>query len=216
MNSIKLLIWSTIFVFFLFINGCKNESDYNSVYNSSLEELVKYFPDTLLKHFPENINTQFQINTTYPVSCNQNNRCGVTLLVNYDEDFLKRVEEDLTSISIVNLKYSDNCNLIVDAKHSKVDCNNYLDTILRNCNIFSPPIPNFPKILNENKTLIKTDSIDINKFQIYVLMAFPGVYIDKSNLSNGWCLPEEWKNGFSKGIALNTEDNQVIYWLEIW
>ncbi len=29
-------------------------------------------------------------------------------------------------------------------------------------------------------------------------------------------MPEEWKHGYSKGVAINKEKKEAIYWIEIW
>lgn len=53
-------------------------------------------------------------------------------------------------------------------------------------------------------------------FKIYVLDAQPGKYIDDKYLQECECLPEKWKHGYSKGVALSDEKQVVIYWVIVW
>lgn len=53
-------------------------------------------------------------------------------------------------------------------------------------------------------------------FIIYVIDAQPGIYLDNKILNECVCMPNNWKHGFSRGVALNDKENIVIYWLEIW
>ena len=42
------------------------------------------------------------------------------------------------------------------------------------------------------------------------------IYINKEYLSKGVCMPKKWRNGYSRGIAIDDTESMVIYWLEIW
>ena len=53
-------------------------------------------------------------------------------------------------------------------------------------------------------------------FKLYVLDAKPGKYIDDKYLQECECLPDKWKHGYSKGIALSDEKQVVIYWITVW
>lgn len=53
-------------------------------------------------------------------------------------------------------------------------------------------------------------------FKLYVLDAKPGKYIDDKYLQECDCLPEKWKHGYSKGVALSDEKQVVIYWVIVW
>ncbi len=53
-------------------------------------------------------------------------------------------------------------------------------------------------------------------FKLYVLDAKPGKYIDEKHLQECDCLPEKWKHGYSKGVALSDEKQVVIYWIIVW
>lgn len=86
-------------------------------------------------------------------------------------------------------------------------------TIEKKCigNMF--PIPNFidyPKVS-------PTDTFALgNSFTIYILEAKPGIHFDKYDLRPFDHMPNKWKNGYSKGMALSETQRTVIYWGLIW
>lgn len=53
-------------------------------------------------------------------------------------------------------------------------------------------------------------------FEIYVIDAQPGKFMDEEELQDSDCLPKKWKHGFSKGIALSEEQLVIIYWVIVW
>ncbi len=53
-----------------------------------------------------------------------------------------------------------------------------------------------------------------NDFMVYVFDYKPGIYW--KGLSPLNYMPTEFKNGYSKGIALNEKKKIVIYWFIIW
>jgi len=72
------------------------------------------------------------------------------------------------------------------------------------------PIPNFEFCL---KYPIPIEFYE--KAKIYVLGAEKGKFLEDNLLwSRGVKLPDEWKNGYTKGVVVS--GNIVVYWLEIW
>lgn len=53
-------------------------------------------------------------------------------------------------------------------------------------------------------------------FKLFVLDAQPGKYIDDKYLQECECIPEQWKHGYSKGVAFSDEKQVVIYWVIVW
>ncbi|MCF8359789.1 MAG: hypothetical protein K9H26_13590 [Prolixibacteraceae bacterium] len=75
------------------------------------------------------------------------------------------------------------------------------------------PVPNFFYSRNSDKT---TQCKLPKDFNLYVLEAQSGKFWDNDHLSNGKYMPNEWKNGYSKGVAISKKRNTVIYWFIIW
>ena len=75
------------------------------------------------------------------------------------------------------------------------------------------PIPNFQsyednfgpnsKYLSENN-------------EIYVLESKPGKFMEEEYLTSNNNLPAKWKNGFSRGIAINEKQRELVYWTCVW
>lgn len=195
--------------------GCKVESDYSASYKKATEAYLTYFPDSLLEHFPEGANSQFRIVSIFPERCPLYNRCGITLIMEQDAEIIIELKKAYGLNEFNKISFNGDCNLVVNKYDSIADCEIYLDSLVL-CSDRLKPTPNFPRILNKSKTRITPSVIDINQFDIYIIEAIPGLFLDKENLSNGQCMPSDWKNGFSRGVAINETNNNVIYWLEIW
>ena len=53
-------------------------------------------------------------------------------------------------------------------------------------------------------------------YRIYILESRPGEFMSKKYLTTKNKIPDKIKNGFSRGIAINENDKEIIYWLCIW
>ena len=53
-------------------------------------------------------------------------------------------------------------------------------------------------------------------FNMYVFDAKLGKFIKEEYLQECDCLPEKWKHGYSKGVALSEKQQIVIYWTIVW
>lgn len=87
------------------------------------------------------------------------------------------------------------------------------DLINKDCYKGLLPIPNFSslKYYDENSECHLSED-----FKIYIIKASPGIYLDQKNLSDGEYMPNEWKNGFSRGYAISEEKKVIIYWVILW
>lgn len=77
-------------------------------------------------------------------------------------------------------------------------------------------VPYFDKLLRSNKTIEFTQSGNLKNYDLYIIEAKKGKFLAENNLSFGYGLPEEWRNGYTRGVAVNEDKGIVIYWLEIW
>lgn len=76
------------------------------------------------------------------------------------------------------------------------------------------PVPNF---LEYEKPISTRNGIWLPKdFDLYVLEAKSGVYCKEFDLKENFQMPKGWKNGFSRGVAINKKDRTVIYWGVLW
>lgn len=83
------------------------------------------------------------------------------------------------------------------------------------------PVPNFYR-LNYDTDTFASDRDPLNNklpegYTIYVVDAYPGVFIKEEWLTQGKGLPKEWKNGYSRGYAISKDKSKnIVYWLIVW
>ena len=54
-------------------------------------------------------------------------------------------------------------------------------------------------------------------FKLHVIDAQPGIYLPEEKLyDSSKCLPEKWRHGYSRGVALCDKTRQAIFWIIIW
>ena len=54
-------------------------------------------------------------------------------------------------------------------------------------------------------------------FKLHVIDAQPGIYLPEEKLyDSSNCLPEKWRHGYSRGVALCDKTRQAIFWIIIW
>ncbi len=79
------------------------------------------------------------------------------------------------------------------------------------------PVPNFYFLEFKNFYGIETNSKCMlpDDFQIYVLDAKSGITYEPRKACE-YLMPEKWKNGFTKGIAISLKYKMVLYWFATW
>jgi len=165
----------------------------------------KQFEDSLFNHFPLNINGPFRLKYISPEKCKEKGQCGVFLIANVSDEQLSLKRNELIKSGYLVGEFSDSLNFAVNGAS-----NNALKSF------GTIPIPNFSEILNNSELMIQQKEIDITKLEVFLIDARPGIFIKKEFLPNNPNLPSQWKNGYNKGIAINSEESEIIYWFEIW
>ena len=210
----KYIVALLVFCFF----GCdkKNERgyQYDSFGQEYVEKLVK-FPNALIAHFPKEILSPAKYSSGFDSKYNSV----------YMELNLKPDTKEIDSIVIAlnkeaKVKYSamDSCILIAN-RFTKMDNegyeNSYKSELARpnNCSSNYLPIPNF---WNSEFKSIEINNRLTEDFEIFVSDAKSGVYWDDLHRNSGRYMPDEWKKGYSRGVAISKKEGVVIYWLIIW
>lgn len=81
------------------------------------------------------------------------------------------------------------------------------------CDSNDIPVPNFwsTKFADTaNKCNLQSN------FDIFVINARQGIYINKKYLKENINLPHVWEHGYSKGVALSRKNSVIIYWVIVW
>jgi hypothetical protein len=135
------------------------------------------------------------------------------------ESQLMSIVNEFKDKAIYSCEASDSCLLVVNWFVSR---NNYYKVkhtedeshlISKDCYLDKQPVPNF---WHNKYTTEETDCGLPKDFSIYVTEAKPGEHFDKEYLTDGNFMPANWKNGYSKGVAISEEKQVIIYWLIIW
>ncbi len=205
---------STIIIISIIITSC--DLRYQRI---EYPDGIEYFNPEFYSHFPIQVPTAY---SKIKVSLNTYKSHPFIWLLYYDsQSHIDSLEIKLDA-SYSSFNSDDSCLLVIDKhlnpdnwrsfdKHARVPRKyNYL---LPNCSKLSPPIPKFyeESWYETNNTLVGLDG-----WVLYVLDSKPGIFMEEDKLPNGLFTPLNWEHGYSKGIALNTEKNAVIYWADIW
>jgi hypothetical protein len=159
------------------------------------------------------------------LSCNTNAEKNDVGLILYEYDvYIKEIDSIIERVNkiapLAKYKSSDSCLLIINRFETLDTYKNFAippvkdsSQINKKCYRNQYPLPNFIEYYRPNKNSdLKLD----NTFLIYVLEAGSGKYSEKYNLLPSPQMPDNWKNGYSKGIAISEQNKTIIYWSVIW
>jgi len=183
-----------------------------------LDQHKHKFEDRFVSHFPLTLESD-----EVTVSCNTNtekNDVGLFLYeYNVPSSVLSKRTNDLVKKSIVHYQASDTCLLIVNRFESTDTYESFEKSAIadsslidRSCYSTLLPIPNFVSYSKPEVLAMKLSS----DFTVYVLEAKPGKATKKYTMEPSPQMPENWKNGSSKGIAISEKNKTIIYWVIIW
>jgi len=208
MNKLKLCL---LFSALISVISCHYKSTELPKWKADYIVLLKEFPKGLTTHFPKEkkIKPDFVSHYTYVSKYSPSQ-----LIVKQKES--KAIIDSLISVAR-KITYSDTSYYIVN-KHLR-DSN--ILSITKNYEQFKTqiehkgavPIPNFYNVSDFDKNSYSL----LNKSNmLYLIEAEPKQCCSDKFHQGDWHMPTRWKDGFSRGYAINLEDNSVIYWLVIW
>jgi hypothetical protein len=194
---------------FLIISSCKNfnerhSDEINNDYIESINLANDYFSDSMLNHFPNHISDSNFICLKLPYY-EKSNRYGITVLTKSSPTEICDLMLHLTYDKKV--MFSDKNVLITDS------INIWDESIPSDSLVI---IPNFPRIFKRNLNQSRISELRMNYFVFFIIKSSSQSVLEGNFLSDGIGLPNEWKNGYSKGIAINKNDNELIFWFEAW
>jgi len=208
----------------LILISCNNTSNNRS--NKEIAETEKKylefkseFDSWLVTHFPENLKNE----TFYFTKAKNATKHNIGLyLYEYDVELsvIRRIRNSLEKNAIAKYHITDSLLLIINRfETQQTDQDRSIPQITDSTLLDSGkyerlyPVPNF---IDYEKP-IYTNGIWLPKdFSLYVLEAKGGNYCKEFDLKENFQMPEGWKNGFSKGVAISERDNTIIYWGVIW
>lgn len=206
--------------------SCQNV-DIRKKMQEDYKNSLHFFRDELVNHFPNELPDTSSYGATVPKQDTFKlfgfGADGIFLWKTYSLSKYNSITAKYEDLTNVSYKSTDSSLLLVFSYCDviEIDGKTYKDQetperqALAKHNVTtanSMPVPLFE--IDEYKG--NTISGLTEDFKIYVLEAKPGKYIDEKYLQECDCLPEKWKHGYSKGIALNDKRQVVIYWVIVW
>ena len=204
--------------------GCQN-IDIKKQIQERYKQSVKFFEGDLVSHFPAELPDSCWYSTTVPKTDTlEMAGFGVDeLFLTYSLSQYKAIASQFKDLSNNIYSATDSSLLLIFSYCDVVELEGdmYRDQepperqALAKHNVSkasSLPVPLFE--IDEYKGNTMSGLTD--DFKLYVLEAKPGKYIDDKYLQECECLPDKWKHGYSKGVALSDEKKAVIYWIAVW
>lgn len=210
-----------LFSILLSLSGCNNKKTFNYSRNDNQESYVEYkkeFDSTLVNHFPDKIN---YVEHTKILNTNREKNDVGLFLIEYQvpKEAIKELEKKFSKKIKYTCTNKDECLLVVNRFETKRTKDSLeIVTVEDSSKVNNPcyknllPVPNFIDF----SVLRNTDFWKDENFIIYVLDAKSGNHFKKFNLESNPQMPDDWKNGYSKGIAIDKQKGTVIYWSIIW
>jgi len=193
------------------LNSCQ-ESRYHSGYHA----ILRSFKPVFVNHFP----LKMSEGTTYRSKSAEYNLTYLFLYQRIEKSQFLKLFEVTKNEYTEKYNAADSCLLVINMfttqknltqnnKATSTDLLTLKDKCLKN----KSPVPNF---YNLDITLDSTRCKLPTGFELFIVDAKSGIYWDEKYLTDGKYMPEDWKHGYSKGIAMNEETLEVIYWFVIW
>jgi hypothetical protein len=216
--------------------GARNNKDlenFDDNYNNLLSkkniesEYIQYltfFSKELVNHFPNDVEHKISQTSNFKVSdLNYRPPSNYFFQIVSDFDTSDTTIDSLVKISKAKISASDTTNILIFTYTGLRKYDNSImimgktgkrSTSVAKGNIKKRnkvPIPHFSSYPGKN-----TYSCLDSSYTIYVLDYEKGVFTDTSYLEENIYIPNEWKHGYTKGIALSKEEKSIVYWITVW
>lgn len=206
--------------FFIILTSCNSQnkySDENLYYIKSKAE----FDTFLVSHFPQSLTTNSRI-ITNSKNVDKNDVGFMLIEKNVSDKNIDSIINFLETKKYTKYSTNDECLLVVNSYETIKTYEERTEPelleslrIRQDCKEDLLPIPNFIEY-NITNSLEFNSEMYLKDFVIYVIESKSGNHFNKLNLKPDFQMPENWKNGYSKGFAVNKLNKIVIYWGIIW
>lgn len=206
--------------------ACQNV-DIRKKMQKDYKQNIQFFKNDLVSHFPTELPDSCSFGATVPKKDNLKmfgfGVDGMLLWKTYSSPQYKAIVSKFTNLSNTTYESNDSSLLLVFS---------YCDVIeIEGSTYKNQESPERQALAKHNVSTATSLSVPLfeideykgntmsgltEDFKIYVLDAQPGKYIDDKHLQECECLPEKWKHGYSKGIALSDKRQTIIYWIIVW
>lgn len=174
---------------------------------SNNRDVLDLIDKDMIKHFPENC--EFISKNYLMPSYNENLNSGFYYKIMCRVDNLDILKENIAINTIQITKYNDSCSFVLDRSKNK-----YMS--FENCTSCTNCLP-IPRFIEEGDYFNINDQYPLPKdFDIYILEAKKGEFLDNHLINDIINVPDNWKHGMTRGVAISEERNIAIYYIDIW
>lgn len=174
----------------------ERQAQYIESYKSFDKEMVSHFPNKL----PNNWIHVSQGSPKYINEYRSNTELSLEIRIVSKEKFEELKKELIANVKIVK-NSSDSCLLVVDSKENQN---------LSNSDSYYP-IPQKTIYDFEFEKWIKQENCEVA-----LINYKSGKFVESDYLTAKEYLPENWRNGYSKGYSFDNNKQTIMYWLIIW
>lgn len=159
------------------------------------------FPPELVDHFPRRIAKPKRVYVRYPFGAQEAGMAFMLLSHQVDSAEFYTIKSELKLNKFKAHRPADSIFIIVG------------DTVDYSNNTLGIPIPSFKSF--ERDFELNSKYLP-EYYKLYVTEYKSGKYLEEEFLTSGNNLPQKWRNGFSRGLATNEKNLELIYWLCVW
>ena len=203
-------------------------SCYSPYFKYIYKQRLSVYEDSLVDHFPKKFKggiLQVQRLSSIPPKKNSFHYHGLFAAKTYKEQDYNTLYFQIDSVTQKIYEITDD-NLLVfkymDSVVSSVDSSLTLEKpyikelAQHNLTLGNKlPVPWFTNKDHYNGENV-LDYYDPS-FKLHVIDAQPGIYLPEEKLyDSSKCLPEKWRHGYSRGVALCDKTRQAVFWIIIW
>lgn len=203
-------------------------SCYSPYFKYTYKQRLSVYEDSLVDHFPKKFKggiLQAQRLSSIPPEKNSFHYHGFFAAKTYKEkdynvlhsqiDSITKKVYEITDTNLLVFKYMDSV-ACPGSKYPITEKPYMKELAKRNLTLGGRlPVPWFTNKDHYNGEDI-LDYYDPS-FKLHVIDAQPGIYLPEEKLyDSSKCMPEKWRHGFSRGVALCDKTRQAIFWIIIW
>lgn len=214
-------VFFTLLTLSIFCICCSSSSPISVAGEMSYQKYKNNFDKKFIDHFPaKSIQTGSSADAFSSLEYKKNNVSLMLYQYDLKAEDVQNLNNKFMKMAIAEYSSSDSCLLIINRFETiETDENQKMPVInvsLLNKECYSGkyPIPNFVNYKNYNKDrALRLD----DSFVICVLESKRvDSWKEELNIIPNIQMPENWKNGYSKGVAISPKNRTVIYWTVIW
>ncbi len=214
-----------VMLHFIGCNGFYVDKQLKYEYKSNLN----FFDSSFISHFPEKLPNNCSFSTNVSLSKIDYEKVSgfsnfyTDLRIKYSNKQYSKIKNEFITSSKANYDANNKNLLMIFSYSNNLDIHGKIYTDWE-----SPKRRKLAKHNLTNATSLPIPLFQIDEFQsntfsglpkdfkIYVIEAKPGKYLEDKYLHDCVCLPEKWKHGYSKGVALSDKRKVIIYWVTVW